>query len=371
MFGSTLGATQPQQQQAQPQQQPLGFGAATPAAPTTGATGGFSFGSTPAFGGNQTAPATGLNIGGKGLNFGQPTAQAQQTNPKTPAFSFGGNTAATTPAQQKPAGLSFGTPAAAQGAPAANNASSDGFTKTARYGEIPDHIRTQIDYIEKFIDSQKEAVEEIRSTTTRHEIIEIHIACEKVNLKYQGLKNLLDRDIALIQNLRSTMASEMKNADSAARFIDRYNNPHQSNQTHLMDVSQTYFANITNELESRLQIYRQTIDDLERHFHTLTQKPHYTPQAIADILRTQHESFISIAGKVAKVHDSISNEKDRYLNYRNKYFGDSRNPFKDPSASKSTDTPLSAIAADLVPSAPPAQQQGQQQSTFNSSFFGK
>ncbi|KAJ3219192.1 Nucleoporin p58/p45 [Dinochytrium kinnereticum] len=340
MFGNKFGT---QQQASAP-----AFGAQPAATPATGTT-GFSFGAqAPAAG--AAATSTGLNtgIGGKGFGGFGP----QQTNPQNPAQP------PATPFGQAQGSSLFGAqqqqPTATGSAPApVAGPSPDAFTKSTRYGECPDNIRNQLDQIEQFIQSQKDTVEEIRSTTTLQEIHDVHFMCERINLKYQGLKNLLDRDTALIQNLRSTMASEMKNTDSAARFIDRYSNPHLSNQSHTQDVSQTYFANVTDQLESRLQLYRQTIDELERHFQSITQKPHYTPQAIADILRSQHDSFISIAGKISKVHDSISSERDKFLNYRKKYFGDARDPFKDSSDIAIKDTPLSAIATDLVPSVAP------------------
>ncbi|KAI8848669.1 hypothetical protein BC829DRAFT_393609 [Chytridium lagenaria] len=241
------------------------------------------------------------------------------------------------------------------------------------YGEVPDQMRSQLDELEQFIESQKQAVEEVKSTTTYQEILQIHVITEQINLKSHGLKNLLDRDETVIKELRSLMNEETKIADGASRFIDRYNNPHYTFQQHANDpTSKDYFSNVTDQLERRLQIYRQTIDDLERHFQTITQKPHYTPQAIADILRSQHESFMSIAGKIALVHDGITKEKERFLMYRNKYFGDNRNPFKDGAASAAKETPLSAIAAELQPSANAQQpaQQGQMGQTGQTGQMG-
>ncbi|KAJ3117097.1 Nucleoporin p58/p45 [Phlyctochytrium bullatum] len=352
MFGSTPAATTT----------PFG---STPAA-------GTATGTTPAFGGgglfgqNQAnapkigAPATG------GLQFGQPAAgqtqpsaglfggatQNQQQKGPTPGFGFGGATGTglgTNTGTLGGGGLAGGATAQPSiGGP--QGQTLDGFTKTTRYGEVPDNIRNQLDQLEQFIEKQKEALEEIKSSTNLQDILDTHLLIEKVDLKYQGLRNLLDRDNAMIQNLRSSMGDEMKNADSAAR----------------------YFPNITDRLESKLQLYRQTIDDLERHFHTLTQKSQFTPQAVAEILRSQHESFLSIASKIAKVHDSISDECDKYLLYRSKFFGDNRNPFKDSPASASTNTPLSAIATELVPAAPPPQQNPQQSTLggFGTSTFG-
>jgi hypothetical protein len=45
----------------------------------------------------------------------------------------------------------------------------------------------------------------------------------------QGLKNVLDRDDALIQNLKMSVSKEMKNAELALRFMELYQQPHHSN----------------------------------------------------------------------------------------------------------------------------------------------
>ncbi|KAJ3193891.1 Nucleoporin p58/p45 [Irineochytrium annulatum] len=287
------------------------------------------FGGTPAAAPAPAAPSFGLQPtaatpAAGGSLFGQSTAAP------TPAGSFG------QPAPAAPAGGGlFGQPAAStqqqqQQPPAA-------ITKTTRYGELTDQQRQYLDSLEAHMQKQRDLVEEIQANRSVDEIRDIHTLCDSVTLKCFGLKNLLDRDNNLIQNLRGLMATEMKNADSATRFIDRYKNNTQS----LHSSSRT--------ADSSLKY------DLERHFQLLSQRS-LSPQAIADILRNQYESFMSIAGKIATVHDAITNERERFLLYRSKYFGEGRNPFKDSSVDTGM-TPLGVVATDLMPT--PAQQQAQ------------
>ncbi|KAJ3355561.1 Nucleoporin p58/p45 [Entophlyctis luteolus] len=175
--------------------------------------------------------------------------------------------------------------------------------------------------------------------------------------KYQGLKTLLDRDNALIQNMRNLVAKEMKTADFATRFIDSYQTHRQPTMTFNNTDPFQYFVNFTDSLEHRLQVYRQTIDDLERHLHSLAHKQTYSPQAIAEILKHQHESFLAVAGKVAIAHDAVVKQREAYSSFRAKYLGDAaaasgRDMFgrRDEGYGSHSRVSLSKIAQELQPS---------------------
>ncbi|KAJ3414216.1 hypothetical protein HDV05_006833 [Chytridiales sp. JEL 0842] len=190
--------------------------------------------------------------------FGGQQAQQQQQQPTTGFGGFSSSTAAATPATSAPTSSLFGAPAATTTQPASTlggfGASTFGtktptpslgglgstagaapaqagqagqqqqveITKTTRYNELKDDIRGRIDNIEKFIETQIALSEEIQSSHVLEELRSVHQKTNAVKI------NLLDRDHAAIQNLRSLVGKEMKNADIATRFIDRHQNPHQS-----------------------------------------------------------------------------------------------------------------------------------------------
>ncbi|KAJ3093357.1 Nucleoporin p58/p45 [Physocladia obscura] len=282
------------------------FGQQQPQAAAAPATGGSLFGAP------ATTAGTNSLFGGQSMATAQPTLFGTQQQPQQ-AFGMSTNFGTTQQQQQQ-------------------QLQQPVLEKTTRYGEIPVNIRTELDTFENFIQKQINLAEEIASCEVESRIKESSKEFKNIELKYQGLKTLLDRDNALIQNLRTHVGREMKTADFATR----------------------YFVNLTNSLESRLQMYRQTIDDLERHLQSLsqrTQSNQHSPQAIAEILKHQHESFLVIAGKIAAVHDSLSKQRDAFLAYRQRYFGDKKNPFKKEFVGQDdARVPLSIIAADLKPS---------------------
>ncbi|KAI8612161.1 hypothetical protein BC830DRAFT_1138021 [Chytriomyces sp. MP71] len=205
----------------------------------------------------------------------------------------------------------------------------------------------------RFVQKQIDMSEDIASSGVVKKLHATHTSFKSMELKFQGLKTLLDRDTVLIQNLRNLVGREMKIADFATRFVESYQTHRQSSMTFNNTDSFQYFVNLTNTLESRLQSYRQTIDDLERHLLSISQKAQHSPQTIAEILQRQHESFLAIAGKVASAHDALQKQRDAYVTYRRTYFGDNKNPFKRGFVGQDEEnlTPLSTIAAGLRPEA--------------------
>ncbi|KAI9365513.1 hypothetical protein DFJ73DRAFT_270812 [Zopfochytrium polystomum] len=298
--------------------------------------------------------------------------------PQALATPAGGSGFGFQPKASTAGGLSLGgaTPAAAAGAAAGGIQSLDAIVKTTRYGELPEAVRGELDKMEKFIQKQISLAEEIQTNRADELILRVREQAQDAELKYQGLKNILDRDASLIKHLRSTVSREMKNADMATRFIDAYQNPNPSNYPFRNQDYFSYFVDVTNQLESKLQLYRQTIDDLERHLQGITQRVQYTPQSIVTIMRHQHESFLAIASKIAAVHDAVQKEKENFLHFRRRYFGETRNPFVANAGGNTygSYTPLSVVASALKPSVDLSQQQQQQQQPaaggFGSGAFG-
>ncbi|KAJ3061929.1 hypothetical protein HDU98_002192 [Podochytrium sp. JEL0797] len=231
-------------------------------------------------------------------NTQQPTQQPQgsagaslfgQTQPQNTQggglFGGGGSSlfggASTQPQQQNTQGALFGGQQQQQQQQQAPAPTIDG---TTRYGELPLNVRTELDNFENFVQKQIELSEEIAGSGFTKRISASKDEIKNIQLKYQGLKTLLDRDETLIKNLRELVGKEMKTA------------------------------------------------------------------AIAEILKHQHESFLLIAGKIAAVHDAFSKQRDAFLAYRKKYFGDNKNPFRKGYVGQDDRIALSTIAAGLKPS---------------------
>lgn len=111
-----------------------------------------------------------------------------------------------------------------------------------------------------------------------------------------------------------------------------------------------------------MQVYRQTIDELEKHLQAINQPTPFNPQLIVEVLKSQHETFLSLASQIASIHDKVAELKEIYLTYRAKYFNDNVNPFDRKKASeKAKSQGLLIQNSQQLQSQPQPQQQPQPQ----------
>ncbi|KAJ3312919.1 Nucleoporin p58/p45 [Boothiomyces sp. JEL0838] len=200
-------------------------------------------------------------------------------------------------------------------------------TLSTKYSELPPDIQSQLDTIEKFINSQSGVSTSISNLTLEKDLQEIVKETEETSRKLSGLKTILQRDVYVIDQLKTLVAKELRNTDLVARFIESSptNDFNKGIQTN--DAYSNYFLNFTNDLEMRMNQCRQNIEELELNLRSShTPKINATGtislnQVIQEIIKNQYQSFMSIAGKVAQVHDTITKAKDIYIQFHEKYYG--------------------------------------------------
>ena len=50
--------------------------------------------------------------------------------------------------------------------------------------------------------------------------------------------------------------------------------------------------------------------------------------SLNESMRSQHQSFMAITGKVATLHEEMDKLREKYLKFRRVYFSDNSNPFE-------------------------------------------
>ncbi|RUS26625.1 hypothetical protein BC938DRAFT_470511 [Jimgerdemannia flammicorona] len=204
-------------------------------------------------------------------------------------------------------------------------------TKSSRYIELPDVAKQQLDELDRYMQTQIRVSEHISTqikVTGEDLIAKVRTETEELAQKMDNLKGWLERDKNLVDHLRGVVQNEFKVAEEqAVRAIDIYK---QSGRQGLFAAAlrtENYFLDLVNGFEKRMQEYRQILEEIERNLVSLSHSTHQSPQAISEIMRNQHKSFLAIAGKVAQLDDAIKRQKEQYVAYRRKYYGDDRNPF--------------------------------------------
>ena len=124
----------------------------------------------------------------------------------------------------------------------------------------------------------------------------------------------------------------------------------------------SYFQNIVNLFESKMQLYRRQIEELESHLLAISPESGMSSQseyhkegqtrgwarkgqsregtdlvlkfpfissAIVEILRLQYKPFLLLAAQLQTTHEQVQNLKEQYLSYRKVFLHSSVDVFEE------------------------------------------
>jgi len=184
-------------------------------------------------------------------------------------------------------------------------------------------MKLELDNLDKMIQDQIHIFESISQSTIPSAIQKVNEDTQELSQKLTSLTNILERDNYLINDLKKKVASELRNAELATRFIDRLNNQNQTKDIYsLHDGISEYFETLCTGFEEKMQIYRQSIDEIEQQLLSMSQNTQHNPQELVEILRNQHESIMYLSSKVASLNDDIDKRRQEYQSFRSKYSND-------------------------------------------------
>ncbi|KAG2369115.1 hypothetical protein BDR07DRAFT_1468682 [Suillus spraguei] len=373
--GGAFGQTQPQQpsgstsifgqpaQQQQPttslfgqpvQQQPSGTSLfANPATTnTTGQQTGSTFGSiqpqqsTSLFGSTQPQQSTGL--------FG--TVQPQQstslfgtTQPQQQTNNIFGNTQS-----QQPGGL-FGSTAAQQVAPAGGlGVSTAGtsifgqqrqpsmmsttpisgpapFSKSTKFNDLPDDIKKTFEAIDSHIQGRIQISNELKQRKMGDEAIKGQELIHELHKELLGVSSVIRSDSLFAKDLKAKTEQAVQDTIVATTIIEGFKYPHQS-AAYLKNHASfplEFFTRVTQEMQERLQWFKNTIEQIERKLSASASQSQNTPQAISSTLQTQHAIFVALAARTAAVDAEVQKVKALYTQLWRAKTGSMRDPFNE------------------------------------------
>eukprot|EP01135_Chromosphaera_perkinsii_P005725 Nk52_evm25s359 gene=Nk52_evmTU25s359 len=310
---------------------PLSFGASiTPAA------GGLSFGKTTA------APAP-LSFGATSTATSSTPWGASTSGPAaTP--SFGGLGTASAPTSGGLFGSTSGTTAglggfgaASQGATAATPANylstklrsiqlPPNLTYDTKISELPQEFQKQIYDFEELIHNQNLLVDELSENSYRG-MNSVTSLTEELSQQTALLAYKLDTDQSSMQKMKNSVTLDLKHAEAALRTLTMLKNPNISNARTENAVFNEYISQLVLSFERRMQQYRRHIAELETHVDSLLSQTKFTPEALTNIMRNQHETFMALAARLAVFHEEVEVEKENYLKFLRSSFDETDDPF--------------------------------------------
>ncbi|KAI9015552.1 hypothetical protein DFJ74DRAFT_267721 [Hyaloraphidium curvatum] len=190
-------------------------------------------------------------------------------------------------------------------------AASASLGRTTKFLDLPMEIRAQFEKLEAAIQNERDLAETVRNSGTFAAIRRISEAKEQLSSKVDAVKSLLDGDGRLIEDLKSKVNNELRNAELVARHIDRMKDPAKARTASIaaQEATADYFQRLAGTYEERVRQYRVLIEEIERNLESLESSDRFDPKALGDIIRAQNESFMGLATKVAAVHDEIARQK--------------------------------------------------------------
>ncbi|TIA71889.1 hypothetical protein E3P91_02296 [Wallemia ichthyophaga] len=306
-FGQQQTSQQPGQQTQQPAQTGGLFGSQPPASSTTGT--GFG-----GFGQSQPQP----------LQQQQPQ-QSQQPATSNSALGFGlggGSTANTTGAF----GSTIGGGLAGTGGPNNSQQPQQSLTRTTKYNDLSDAHKKVIDDIDAHIQGRNHIALNLKSEPLGKDVDRSSVLLEQVSNDLMSLKSTLSHTSAALDSLKEDTDTDTVRALTMTRIIDGYKRPQESGawlKTY-RDFPHEYFTQMSVDLKDRATKYTSTLEQIERHLRYLLstisqQQAMYTPHSIAQILQTQHSTFMSLASHVAELQSATEGLKEGYRDiWRNK-----------------------------------------------------
>ena len=136
------------------------------------------------------------------------------------------------------------------------------------------------------------------------------------------IANSLQRDSVAADNLKLEVGHELKNAEIVQRIKDPYVGLHQN-----VAAPMEYFQRLVYSFETRINIYRREIEELETFISSSISPHQFTPQDLSNVLKRLNDSFIGLASELQQVHESVKVIKEKYLHFRRVLHNDSYDPF--------------------------------------------
>ena len=277
------------------------------------------------FGGQLNTQSS--NAGGS--LFGQSTKQPGTTG----GVSFGQNMTSNTANVGSGSGLFGSKPAAptlgiSLSAPLQNTSPlmQYAYYQRERYNELPDAQRALLDSMEKFITSQVQIKHELRARNSSESMRQLLSSVQELMSEQQALAAVLEADSIRLQSML-TKVEQDRNDNAVLHQVAMHARDKLSDGSSFVDWLRRFYERVSNEYVARIQRYRLTMEQLERHLLSADQREQFAPQVISDIIHEQNVLFMALAEQVATLHAEIDMLKKDYVKWYQTRFHSVRDPF--------------------------------------------
>ncbi|KAK3914374.1 Nuclear pore complex protein Nup58 [Frankliniella fusca] len=309
------------------------------------------------FGATSTAPATSSTGLFSGLATSKPSSQFGTTvAPTSLNFAAGSSFNTLAPASTATAGFSLGGPTAAAAAPAPSvglggvaTTSSSGLTslsglagtqttrteaKSPKETPIPDDIAKGVETFRQYVKKQKSFSSEIARCSSKP-LLKVQEDTDAMKLVLTNSSAGLQRLKSIADKLKADTAKALQHTEMAQRTHETPAGLQYDNTAPLQ-----YFAELVAGFERDIKLFRQEIENAERHVHSRVQITSITPAELTQSMRRLYDSFVALAGRLHTVHSQVKAQKEQYLSLRKYILNDASDVFDESARNR-----VNAIAA--------------------------
>lgn len=221
------------------------------------------------------------------------------------AFSLGGLTSQQGGQQQGAKPALF----AAAAAKKSNQAAS--ITGGTTFEKLPDVVKAELRKLQSHMQKEKTASEMV----AQHSSAPLDMVSEDVESAFDKLGSVessISKDMVSVRSLTTDVYETYKHADELTRELTLM----KSNERLSRDVylPPEYFAHLEDAFERRMQRYKQTIEEIDRYLSSgTTAVDTNTLGMLQEIMRNQHEFFLSAAAQVASLHEMVDDKRLQFL----------------------------------------------------------
>ncbi|CAJ0823417.1 16585_t:CDS:2 [Entrophospora sp. SA101] len=197
-------------------------------------------------------------------------------------------------------------------------------TKSTRFSDLPQSIQNELAAIDKHIQNQKKTMSSINSVSLpniKSQIQNVNNAVYGLFQKITQVNNDLLNDQGIIKDLLNETYVQANYMEAAHQFYDAASRGQTDDIRKFGDtVFLKYYYDLILSFESRLQQYEINIEELDRQIQWLNSKNKSESgeqdlKALSESLRNQHDTLMSMTGKVALMHENVEKLQQKYLNY--------------------------------------------------------
>jgi len=191
-------------------------------------------------------------------------------------------------------------------------------TFQTQFDALPASVQKGLFDIQVYIQKQEALSEDIAQQTSSL-TSRVAAKCEDASEKLAMLRDVIRREQLRADEVNGKVRKQHQVADAQERLLQRLGQPAHLKPALPATLPSTYFYDLSNSFQQRMQLYKDQIEEIEQFLSSSTGPSRsgvHDASILAEVVQNQSDSFIAISAKVAEVHEALNTLKNLILQLR-------------------------------------------------------